>query len=201
MNGPTKLGVFLSGGGRTLANLIDHRDNHGLAIDIRHVVASRPDAGGLTIARNDGCPTSVVIKSSHDDAAYQNAMFDPCRAAGCDVVVMAGYLKHVLIPDDFAGRVINIHPSLLPAFGGPGMYGMRVHAAVIARGCKFSGCTVHLVDNVYDNGRILDQRVCPVQPGDTPERLAARVFELEKELLPEVLRQNHLTSLLSSSLT
>ena len=184
MTGPLQLGVFLSGGGRTLANLIEHRDSHGLPIEIKHVLASRGDAGGLTIARRAGIATTVVIKSRHDDAGYQRAMFDPCRDAGCDVVVMAGYLKHVLIPDDFRGRVINIHPSLLPAFGGRGMYGLRVHAAVIERGCKVSGCTVHLVDNVYDNGRILDQSVCMVHTDDTAESLAARVFDLEKQLLP-----------------
>jgi phosphoribosylglycinamide formyltransferase-1 len=102
---------------------------------------------------------------------------------------MAGFLKHVLIPDDFSGRVINIHPSLIPAFAGPGMYGHHVHEAAIRRGVRYSGCTVHYVDNVFDHGPIILQRVCEVPPGSTPEGLAARVFDLECEALPQALRE------------
>ena len=115
-------------------------------------------------------------------------MFGPCRQVGADLVVMAGFLKHVRIPSDFEGRVINIHPSLLPSFGGPGMYGHRVHQAVIDRGVKISGCTVHYVDNVYDNGPIILQRSCEVRDDDTAETLAARVFKQECEALPQAIR-------------
>ena len=101
---------------------------------------------------------------------------------------MAGFLKHVLIPEDFVGRVINIHPSLLPSFGGPGMYGQRVHQAVLERGVKISGCTVHYVDNEYDNGPIILQRSCLVKDDDTAETLAARVFEQECQALPNAIR-------------
>ena len=116
-------------------------------------------------------------------------MFGPVRESGAKLVVMAGFLKHVLIPQDFDRRVINIHPSLLPAFGGAGMYGLRVHKAAIDRGVKISGCTVHYVDNEYDHGPIINQRAVDVLPNDTPEDLAAMVFEQECELLPDAIRQ------------
>lgn len=186
---PLPVAVFLSGGGRTLANLIRHRDEKELPIDVRLVIGSRPGLGGLRIAQQAGLRTLVVRQSDYQNPAdYQAAMFGPCREVEATHVVMAGFLKHVLIPQDYEGRVINIHPSLLPAFGGAGMYGQRVHEAALARGVQYSGCTVHYVDNVYDNGPILVQKVCPVSPDDTPETLAAKVFELECEALPEALR-------------
>lgn len=104
-----------------------------------------------------------------------------------DLVVLAGYLKRIEIPAGFAGRVVNIHPALLPAFGGKGMYGHHVHQAVIAHGCKVSGCTVHLCDDQYDTGPILVQRTCPVLETDTPELLASRVFEQECLAYPEAI--------------
>ena len=187
---PLPIAVFLSGGGRTLVNLLDHRDRHGLPIDIRLVISSSSKVAGLQIARDAGVPAMVVRKSEYSDAEdYRRGMFQPCREAGAEYVVMAGFLKHVLIPEDYAGRVINIHPSLLPAFGGPGMYGRRVHEAALQRGVTVSGCTVHYVDNHYDNGPILLQRACEVLPDDTPDTLAARVFEQECEALPEALRK------------
>lgn len=182
--------VFLSGTGRSLANLIDHRDQHGLPIDFRCVVSSSSRVRGLEIARDAGIETTVVLKSEYPDPNdYSKAMFEPCRHAGAELVVMAGYLKHVLIPDDFANRVINIHPSLLPSFGGSGMYGSRVHQAAIDRGVKVSGCTVHFVDNEYDHGPILLQRTCEVSESDTPDSLAARVFEQECQALPDAIRK------------
>ena len=114
-------------------------------------------------------------------------MFGPCRQLGVDLVVMAGFLKHVQIPDDFSEKVINIHPSLLPSFGGAGMYGQRVHQAALERKVQFSGCTVHYVDNQYDNGPIILQKCCPVNRDDTADSLAARVFELECKALPEAI--------------
>jgi phosphoribosylglycinamide formyltransferase-1 len=182
------IAVFLSGGGRTLENLLRHRDRHGLSIDVRLVISSRPGVRGIEIAQADGIDTKVIRKSEHDDASYSAAMFDPVRDSGAQYVVMAGFLKHVLIPHDFEKRVINIHPSLLPAFGGKGMFGHNVHAAAIKRGVTISGCTVHFVDNEYDHGPIILQRACEVLPGDTPETLAARVFEQECEALPAALR-------------
>lgn len=187
---PLPIAVFLSGSGRTLANLIRHRDHRGLPIDIRLVISSSAKVAGVQVARDAGLATKVVRKSEFPEPQeYSEAMFQPCREAGAEYVVMAGFLKHVLIPDDFTGRVINIHPSLLPAFGGPGMYGQRVHEAAIERRVTITGCTVHYVDNHYDNGPILLQRACDVLPGDTPETLAARVFQLECEAMPEALRE------------
>ena len=186
---PLPAAVFLSGGGRTLENLIRHRDEHDLPIDFRLVISSKANVRGLQVARDAGIETRVVLPKDHGDPAnYCCAMFQPCRDVGAAYVVMAGYLRHVLIPDDYENRVINIHPSLLPAFGGPGMYGHHVHAAAIAKGVKISGCTVHYVDNVYDNGPIIHQRSCAVMKDDTPETLAARVFDQECNALPEAIR-------------
>ncbi|TWT83257.1 Phosphoribosylglycinamide formyltransferase [Planctomycetes bacterium CA13] len=183
-----KIAVFLSGSGRTLANLIHRREEFDLPIDIRLVIASRDDVRGIEIARDDGIDTRVVRKRDHRDPfEHSREMFDPCRKAGVDLVVFAGYLNHVLIPNDFENRVINIHPSLLPAFGGAGMYGHRVHQAVLERGVKVTGCTVHYVDNEYDNGPIIVQRSCPVLKDDTADALAARVFEQECIALPEAI--------------
>src|SRR6056297_1933652 len=184
------IAVFLSGSGRTLGNLIRHRDRHDLPIDIRLVVSSRSRVRGVEIAREARIPVEVVRKSDYPDPdAHREAMFGPCRRAGATWVVMAGFLQHVLIPPDFEHRVINIHPSLLPKFGGAGMYGRFVHEAVIAAGESETGCTVHFVDNEYDNGPPILQRRCPVEPGDTPDTLAARVFEQECQALPDAIRK------------
>lgn len=185
------IAVFISGGGTTLRNLIAARDAGTLQVDFRLVISSSPSAAGLEIAERANVPSRVVRRQPFGDhaAGYSEAMFAPCRAAGCELVVMGGFLKHVLIPDDFAWRVINIHPALIPAFCGGGMYGRRVHAAAIDYGVKVSGCTVHFVDNHYDNGPIILQRTCPVADDDTPETLAARVFEQECQALPEAIRQ------------
>jgi phosphoribosylglycinamide formyltransferase-1 len=183
------IAVFLSGSGRTLANLIEHRERHGLPIDIRLVISSSAKVKGVTIARDAGIETLVVRKSQYPDPdAYCRAMFDPCREAGVDLAVMAGFLKHVLIPEDFTLRVVNVHPSLLPRFGGPGMYGHHVHHAVIEAGEEKSGCTVHYVDNEYDNGPIILQRSCEVRKDDSADELAARVLVEEFLALPEALR-------------
>lgn len=183
------IAVFLSGSGRTLANLIEHRDQHDLPIEIRLVISSREDVRGVAIAREQGIETLVIRQCDYPDAnGYSAAMFAPLGQRKIEYVIMAGFLKHVLIPDAFENRVLNIHPSLLPALGGHGMYGRRVHAAAIQRGVKITGCTVHFVDNEYDNGPILHQRSCPVLADDTPETLAARVFEQECLALPEAIR-------------
>ena len=187
---PLPIAVFISGGGRSLANLIQHRDQGALPIDLRLVMSSHSKVRGVQIARDAGIPTHVVLKSHFDDpAAYSDAMFGPCREQGIELVVMAGFLKHVEIPTDFEGRVINIHPSLLPKYGGAGMYGQRVHQAVIDHGESTSGCTVHFVDNQYDNGPVILQRQCDVKSDDDADSLAARVFELECSALPDAIRQ------------
>ncbi len=181
--------VFLSGGGRSLQNLIDHQQRGMLqGVELRLALSSSSKVRGVKVAANAGIETNVVLKSTYSDPdSYTEAMFGPCRAKGIELVVMAGFLKHVSIPNDYAGRVINIHPSLLPSFGGAGMYGNRVHQAALDRGVQFSGCTVHYVDNAYDNGPIILQRCCKVANDDTADTLAARVFEMECEALPTAL--------------
>src|SRR5262249_30692129 len=120
--------------------------------------------------------------------SFSDTIFEHCRALSADLVTLAGFLKLLKIPADFAGRVMNIHPALLPAFCGQGMYGHRVHEAVLESGARASGCTVHFVDDQYDHGPVILQRVVPVLDDDTPETLAGRVFEQECEAYPEAIR-------------
>jgi phosphoribosylglycinamide formyltransferase-1 len=182
-----RLAVLLSGSGRTLDNLLEQIAAGRLAAAVVTVVSSRADVRGVRIAERAGIPVTVLPPAGRPIAAWSDAIFAACRAARADLVVMAGFLHLVRIPADFAGRVINIHPSLLPAFGGRGFHGMHVHRAVLDRGCTVSGCTVHLVDDEYDHGRILHQKTVPVLPDDTPESLAARVFAAECQAFPEAI--------------
>ncbi len=184
-----RLAVLISGSGRTLKNFIDLAARRELPIDVALVVSSRADAGGLKFAADADIPSSVVLRSraqDHDD--YSQQIFALCREARVDYVAMAGWVKYLPIPTDFENRVLNIHPALLPSFGGKGMYGHRVHESVLEHGAKISGCTVHFVDNQYDHGPIICQQVVPVMDDDTPDMLATRVFEAEKEAYPRVLR-------------
>jgi phosphoribosylglycinamide formyltransferase-1 len=183
------IAVLISGAGTTLRNLIVKKADSALPIDIRLVISSRSRAGGLEHARAAGISTLVVSKTkSRSPEEFSRAVFDPCRDAQVKLVVMGGFLEHVLIPADFENRVMNIHPALIPAFCGKGYYGSKVHEAVLSYGAKISGCTVHFVDNEYDHGPIILQRAVPVRDDDTPDTLAARVFEAECEAYPEALR-------------
>ena len=185
---PLPIAVLISGGGTTLRNLIAKIREGKLNAEIRLVVSSNPAAKGLEFAREAGIKTLVVEKQTElSPEAYSEATFGPCRAAGAEVVVMGGFLKHVLIPRDFENRVVNIHPALIPEFCGQGMYGHHVHEAVLASAAKTSGCTVHFVDNVYDHGPVILKQRVPVIPADTLESLAARVFDAECEALPKAL--------------
>lgn len=185
---PLPIAVLISGSGRSLENLAERIRAGRLNCEIVLVVSSTPRAGGINRARRFNLPVVVLDRNSFaDDASFGRAVFEVVRRAGAEIVVMAGFLKFLPIPGEFAGRVINIHPALLPAFGGRGMYGERVHRAVLESGASESGCTVHVADNEYDHGPILLQKSCPVEPGDTVESLAARVFALELEALPEAL--------------
>jgi formyltetrahydrofolate-dependent phosphoribosylglycinamide formyltransferase len=185
---PLRLAVLLSGSGRTLDNLLDWIAAGRLAARVEMVVSSRGDVRGVEIARRADIPMQVLSPAGRPPADWSRDVFAACRAVQPDLVVMAGFLHLVEIPADFAGRVINIHPALLPAFGGKGYHGMHVHRAVLDRGCTVSGCTVHLVDNEYDHGRILVQKTVPVLRDDTPDSLAARVFAAECVALPEAIR-------------
>ena len=184
-----RIAVLISGGGTTLRNLLEEIDAGQLPVEIALVVSSSPTAGGLQFAADAGVPSVVVRRNDHaaqDD--FSRTIFDHCRRARCDLVAMGGFLKRITIPEDFTNRVVNIHPALIPAFCGEGFYGRRVHQAVLEYGAKLSGCTVHFADNQYDHGPIIVQRAAPVLDDDTPETLAARVFEAECEAYPEALR-------------
>ncbi len=186
---PLPLAVLISGGGTTLRNLLEKIDAGRLDARVKLVIASSPDAGGLQFAADASIPSSIVQRKeflSTED--FSRAIFQPSREAGASVVVMAGFLKRVLIPADFENRVVNIHPALIPAFCGKGFYGLRVHRAVLDYGAKVTGCTVHFADNQYDHGPIILQKTVPVAGDDTPETLAARVFQTECEAYPEALQ-------------
>lgn len=183
-----RVAVLISGSGSTLANLIECQRRGELPIDFVLVISSNPKAGGLRHAEQASIATEVVARKNFADReAHSQQIFGLCRAHDVQLVVMGGYLEHLGIPDDFANRVINIHPALIPAFSGQGYYGLRVHTAAIEYGVKLSGCTVHFVDNQYDHGPIIAQRSCPVSSHDTPQDLQQRVGELERELYPEVI--------------
>jgi formyltetrahydrofolate-dependent phosphoribosylglycinamide formyltransferase len=188
-----KLAVLISGSGRTLKNIIDLAAEGELLVDIRLVISSSLRAGGLKFAVEAGIPTCVIRREDFPagedgDNQFGNAVFAACRDAQVDYAAMAGFLKFAPVPDDFIGRVVNIHPALIPAFCGAGMYGDRVHQAVLDAGVKVTGCTVHFVDNQYDHGPIIWQQPVPVFDDDTVDTLAKRVFEVEKEAYPHVLR-------------
>ncbi len=185
---PFRISVLISGGGTTLKNLIDVRSKGALTAEIAQVISNNPDAGGLQFAKAANLKTAVFDHRQFDElSAFSETIFAQCRAGQTDLVVMAGFLRRVMIPADFVNRVINIHPSLIPAFCGKGHYGHRVHQAVIEYGCKVSGCTVHFVDDHYDHGPIIAQRTVPVFSDDSPATLASRVFAQECQIYPEVV--------------
>jgi len=186
---PIRLAVLLSGTGMTLQNLIDQIADGRLAAQIVQVISGRPDAGGIERAKRAGLPVEVVNRKSFTDlASYSRRIFDLCRGRRADLVCLAGFLQLLEIPPDYTDRILNIHPALLPAFGGKGMYGRHVHEAVLGHGAKVSGCTVHFVDQVYDHGPIVLQKTVEVHNDDTPDSLSARVFAAECEAYPEAIR-------------
>lgn len=188
--GKLRIVVLISGGGSTLANLLNRIDAGTLdRVVIVGVVSSRARAGGVEIARNAGLPCEVIEAARYPgEDEYSAALTAAVDKFQPGLVVMGGFLRRWVFPlDRYAGRVLNIHPALLPAFGGIGMYGMRVHEAVLASGATESGCTVHLVDHEYDHGPIVAQRRLRIAPDETPESLARRVAELERSLYPAVL--------------
>ena len=178
--------VLLSGGGRTMDNIQREIDAGSLDAQIACVVGSRACLG-VDKARDRGIETHIF-----DGGIDAHDLDELVERHKIDWVVLAGYLKLVPITDSVRGKVVNIHPALLPDFGGPGMHGMRVHRAVAQAADKGeiteTGCTVHLCDDRYDTGPIIEQRRCPVAPGDDPETIAARVFELECACFPSALR-------------
>jgi phosphoribosylglycinamide formyltransferase-1 len=182
------IAVLISGGGMTLQNLIDRIAAKQLPARIATVISSRADVHGIDRARTAGLSTAVVSRRDFDSREkFSNRTFELCRQAGARLIVLGGYLQLLRVPEDYRQRVINIHPALLPAFGGKGMYGHHVHKAVLEYGAKVTGCTVHFVDDQYDHGPIIAQRAVEVNDDDTRDTLAARVFEAECELYPAVI--------------
>jgi formyltetrahydrofolate-dependent phosphoribosylglycinamide formyltransferase len=184
-----RLAVFLSSGGTTLQNLLDRIADGRLQAQIVLVASNNSDAFGLIRAENAGIPTAFVDRKScatHED--FSRKLFDLCREHRADLVCLAGFLQLISIPDDFQGRVMNIHPALIPAFCGKGFYGHHVHEAALTSGAKITGCTVHFCDNQYDHGPIILQRPVLVMDDDTADSLAARVFQQECEAYPEAIR-------------
>lgn len=186
---PLKLAVLVSGSGTTLQNLIDEIAASRLNATIQIVIGSRLGLLGIERASAAKLANFVVDRKGFESSAlFSKAVFSLIDDAGVDLICLAGWLCLLDIPPRYAGKIMNIHPALLPSFGGNGMYGHRVHQAVIDHGCKVSGCTVHFVDGAYDNGPIILQRTCPVHEDDTAASLAHRVFEEEKIAYPEAIR-------------
>ncbi len=180
-----RIAFLLSGAGSTLRNLLERVRTGAVPGQVVVVVADRPEVGGLALAREHEIPALVVSRSLHRGRArYGRALEEALRPYAPDLVVLGGFLTLFDIPPDWHGRVLNVHPSLLPAFGGEGCYGAHVHRQALARGVRFSGCTVHFVTDEVDGGPIVDQAVVPVEPGDTVESLAHRVQAAERELYP-----------------
>jgi phosphoribosylglycinamide formyltransferase-1 len=184
---PIRLAVCVSGGGTTLQNLIDRIRAKRLKAQIVQVVASRPRIEAIPRATAVGIPMALANRAAKTVAEFSRSVFDPIRHSTADLVVLGGFLSLVEIPPVYQGRVINIHPALIPAFCGKGMHGPAVHKAVVESGVKVSGCTVHFADAAYDSGPIILQKTVPVLDDDTPETLAARVFQAECQALPEAI--------------
>jgi formyltetrahydrofolate-dependent phosphoribosylglycinamide formyltransferase len=186
---PVRLAVLLSGGGTTLQNLLDRIAAGRLDAEVAVVVSSRADAFGLERARRAGVPAVTVARKAHPNvAAFNDALHAALAPHAVDLVVLAGFLSLFQPRARFAGRVLNIHPALIPSFCGEGFYGARVHEAVLASGVKVSGCTVHFADEQYDRGPIILQGCVPVLDDDTVETLAARVLALEHDLYPQAIQ-------------
>lgn len=181
-----RLGVLFSGGGRTVENLARKIVEGSLQAEIAVAISSHANAGGIARAQRFDIPTETLD--------YRQLEGDLCERicerlveADVDWIVLAGFIRHFRFPDRWRERVLNIHPSLLPSFGGKGFYGERVHRAVLESGARFSGCTVHIVTDEYDRGPIVLQRVVPVLDDDTTDSLAARVFAEECIAYPEAI--------------
>ena len=184
-----RIALFISGTGGNALNLLQAcREGRVPALPVLGL-ASSAKAGGRPRLEAEGLPTVTVARRDFEsDAAFSEACYQAAEAAGAEVICLCGWLKMLVVPRRWEGRILNIHPGLLPRFGGPGMYGMHVHRAVLQAGEAESGATVHLVDAEYDHGRILDQVRVPVLPGDTPEDLQKRVYAAEMDLYPKALR-------------
>jgi phosphoribosylglycinamide formyltransferase-1 len=186
-NPPIRLAVCVSGEGTTLQNLVQRIRSRKLNAEVVQVVASRPRIGAIARAEAAGIPLALANYHAKSKAEFSASVFDPIRHAQCELVILGGFLSLLTIPPMYRGRVINVHPALIPSFCGQGFYGSKVHEAVLESGVKLSGCTVHFVDDTYDNGPIILQRAVPVLENDTVEILRARVFDEECKALPHAI--------------
>lgn len=186
------IAVFVSGGGTDLQSIIDAVQEGSLKVNISLVIGSKPGIYALERAKSAGIPVHVFCKNDYENlSTMYESVISLLKLSKIDYIVLAGYLS-ILSPNiinAFEGRIINVHPALLPKFGGKGYYGMHVHEAVIASGEKISGATIHYVDEGTDTGKIISQGIVPVFPDDTPETLQKRVLELEHKLLPQTLAE------------
>lgn len=186
---PVRLGVLISGGGRTLLNIVDCINKGELNAEVALVICSRSTVAGVERAKKAGLDVKIIRKKDYPNVDELSRQIEQALVeADVELVVQAGWLCLWKIPSRYENKVMNIHPALLPGFGGQGMWGHHVHEAVLRAGCKVSGCTVHFCTNEYDKGPIIVQRCCPVEQGDTPDSLAARVFEQECIAYPEAIR-------------
>ncbi|MFC1676948.1 phosphoribosylglycinamide formyltransferase [Planctomycetota bacterium] len=186
---PVRLGVLLSGGGRTLLNILEYINDGRLNAEVAVVISSRSTVAGVERSKKAGLDVKIVRKKDYSDVDdFSGEIEEQLVAAKVDLVIQAGWLCLWKIPENYIDRVMNIHPALLPSFGGQGMWGHHVHESVIKFGCKVSGCTVHFCTNEYDEGPIIVQRCCEVKDGDTSDALADRVFEQECIAYPDAIR-------------
>ncbi len=186
---PVRLGVLISGGGTTLINILEYIKHGRLNAEVALVISSRSTVVGVERAKNAGLDVKIIRKKDYTAVdEFSKRIEQELVAANVDLVVQGGWLCLWKIPDRYENRVMNIHPALLPSFGGQGMWGHHVHEAVLKAGCKISGCTVHFCTNEYDKGPIIVQQTCQVKGGDTPETLAARVFEQECIAYPQAIK-------------
>lgn len=184
-----RLAVLLSGSGTTLENLFGFIDREDLDAEVACVIGSRPDAYGLERARARGVPASVVARKDYKGtSAFSAAVWEEVNKHAVDLVVLAGFLCLLEVPPPFRNRIINVHPSLIPAFCGKGMFGHHVHEAVLDYGARITGATVHFVDEHYDHGPIILQAAVPVFEDDTPGTLAERVQAKEREIYPRAIQ-------------
>ena len=185
---PIRLGVLISGGGTTLMNILEYIKDGKLHAEVPVVISSRSTVAGVERAKNAGLDVKIIRKKDYATIEkFSKRIAEELATAQVDLVIQGGWLCLWKIPKQYENRVMNIHPALLPSFGGQGMWGHHVHEAVLNAGCKVSGCTVHFCTNEYDQGPIIVQRTCPVKEADTPDTLAARVFEQECIAFPEAI--------------
>ncbi len=183
-----RLAVLISGGGTTLLNLLAHIRDGRLDAEVTCVISSSANVSGVQRARDAGIEPEIVAWRGSEATAFSDRITRIVEDSGADLACLGGFLRLWTVPPTYEGRVMNIHPALLPSFGGRGMYGMHVHRAVVASGVKVSGCTVHFASNEYDTGPIIVQRTVPVHTDDTPEDVQRRVFVEECEAYPEAVR-------------